>query len=167
LFAERPAASFSSDEELQLLYARLLIKAADLSHVHQPYAEAAEWDRKIHKEFYEQGDLEVSLGFVPPALFLRDENDPAKSDHWFYKNMALPIMEVLAAIVPNPGSAVAERVCVPFTDSLAPPSPTRTTLHTISLLQSECMFYIGVCSRKGSVCACVCVGGGYWLLTFV
>ena len=99
-----------SDEEMQLLLARLLIKSADLSHVQQPYAEAAIWDEHIHKEFYEQGDLEVKLGFSPAPLFLRDENDPYKSDHWFYENMALPVMQALGNVVPNPGAAVVERV---------------------------------------------------------
>lgn len=78
-----------SNAEMQLLLARLLIKAADLSHVQQPYDEAAIWDANIHKEFYEQGDLEIKLGFSPAPLFLRDKNDPNKSDHWFYENMAL------------------------------------------------------------------------------
>merc|ERR1712166_1476095 len=84
--------------------------AADLSHVQQPYEEAAVWDQHIHKEFYEQGDLEVKLGFSPAPLFLRDKNDPNKSDHWFYENMALPVMQALGNVVPNPGASVVDRV---------------------------------------------------------
>ena len=39
----------------QFLIGRLLIKAADLSHIQQPFNQAGQWDHRIHEEFFEQG----------------------------------------------------------------------------------------------------------------
>ena len=43
----------------------------------------------IHGEFFDQGDKEKGLGFVPDTLFDRNTAKTLQSDHWFYKNMGV------------------------------------------------------------------------------
>ena len=57
----------------QFLLSRLLIKAADLSHIQQPFNQAGRWDDRIHEEFFDQGSKEKALGFTPDALYDREE----------------------------------------------------------------------------------------------
>ena len=77
--------------EIRLDLFKLMIKAADIGHAAKNIELHERWCNLVIQEFYEQGDLEKSLG-IPISMYCdRDNTDISKSQAGFIKNIVHPL----------------------------------------------------------------------------
>ena len=78
---------------------KLIIKAADIGHAAKNIDLHELWCSLVIAEFYEQGDLEKSLG-LPVSMYCdRDTTDICKSQTGFIKNIVLPLYISLNSVL--------------------------------------------------------------------
>lgn len=99
---------FSSIETRGDLF-KLIIKAADIGHAAKNIELHEKWCNLVIQEFYEQGDLEKSLG-IPVSMYCdRETTDISKSQAGFIKNIVHPLFVSLNAVL---SSYQIEEKCV-------------------------------------------------------
>ncbi|KAL1915937.1 uncharacterized protein VTP21DRAFT_6325 [Calcarisporiella thermophila] len=93
-------------EQDRLLICGILIKCADISNCARPFQIAEQWSKVLIEEFTCQGDLEKELHL--PVLYMndRDKVTAADSQIGFISNLALPLFEVVANLIPEMGYCV-------------------------------------------------------------
>lgn len=97
----------SADVRLDLF--KLMIKASDIGHAAKSVELHEVWCGLVIQEFYEQGDLEKSLG-LPISMYCDRENtDVSKSQIGFIKNIVYPLFSSLNVVL---SSQKIEEKCV-------------------------------------------------------
>lgn len=88
---------------------KLIIKAADIGHAAKNIELHEVWCGLVIQEFYEQGDLEKSLG-IPISMYCdRDTTDISKSQSGFIKNIVYPLFVSLNSVL---SSQQIEEKCI-------------------------------------------------------
>ena len=78
---------------------KLITKASDIGHAAKSVELHEKWCSLVVQEFYEQGDLEKSLG-IPVSMYCdRDATDISKSQAGFIKNIVYPLFITLNSIL--------------------------------------------------------------------
>jgi uncharacterized protein (DUF2267 family) len=86
----------------KILLLQVLTKACDISNVTRPFNIAAGFSRKVSEEFFEQGDIEQSLGMEPAPIFNRrmSQGKELKIAHGFMSFLAEPFFIAVADRIP-------------------------------------------------------------------
>jgi hypothetical protein len=88
---------------------KLIIKAADIGHAAKSIDLHEIWCGLVIREFFEQGDLEKSLG-LPVSMYCdRDTTDVCKSQTGFIKNIVFPLFTSLNTVL---SSQIIDDKCV-------------------------------------------------------
>jgi hypothetical protein len=78
---------------------KIMMKASDIGHAAKTLELHEKWCRLVIEEFYEQGDLEKSLG-IPVSMYCdRETTDISKSQAGFIKNIVYPLFCSLNSIL--------------------------------------------------------------------
>lgn len=85
----------------KMLFAKLLIMAADIGHACAPWDQHFHWSLRVNLEFFEQGDEESRLGLPISPLCDRAKADIVKGQCFFIDFMAKPVFQELLKVVPD------------------------------------------------------------------
>jgi len=81
---------------------KLLIKTADISNVSRKFEVADRWCDILCEEFFRQGELERANGMeYTSPMNDREHLDKPKSQIGFYKNVCIPLIELLQSFIPK------------------------------------------------------------------
>ena len=98
-----------SNGEVRLDLFKLMVKAADIGHAAKNTELHEMWCELVIQEFYEQGDMEKSLG-LPLSMYCdRETTDVSKSQVGFIKNIVFPLFNSLNLVL---SSQKIEEKCV-------------------------------------------------------
>eukprot|EP01105_Mastigella_eilhardi_P015030 TRINITY_DN3415_c0_g1_i1.p1 TRINITY_DN3415_c0_g1~~TRINITY_DN3415_c0_g1_i1.p1 ORF type:complete len:1223 (-),score=292.70 TRINITY_DN3415_c0_g1_i1:1-3642(-) len=93
----------NADHRLMLM--KFMLKMADISNVARPMSLMLEWQSRLNKEFYSQGDLEKKLG-LPVAAFMdraqATDLSKAQTQVNFIRFVAYPLFESFSRFIPIP-----------------------------------------------------------------
>jgi hypothetical protein len=96
---------WTDDPKSRLTMMQLLNKKADLSTATRSFQTADKFSLNVCEEFFRQGQLDKVQGFVyEPGFGDRDHLDKEKSQIAFYKEVCLPLFEILGKGVPTLGT---------------------------------------------------------------
>lgn len=90
----------SSKFDLQQEFLNYILHIDDIAHPAKPWTIEIKWSELIHKEFFNQGDLEKNLNL--PVSFLCDRHATSipKSQIGFIKNIIMPSFSLMKNIIP-------------------------------------------------------------------
>lgn len=80
---------------------QLLVHAADISNPARPLRFSSQWGRKVHEEFFAQGDKESALGLSVSAICDRGRASVPQSQLTFIEYVVRPCFSALAEFAPN------------------------------------------------------------------
>ncbi|KAL4441504.1 hypothetical protein ABPG77_002008 [Micractinium sp. CCAP 211/92] len=80
---------------------QLLVHAADISNPARPLRFSSQWGRKVHEEFFAQGDKESALGLPVSAICDRGRASVPQSQLTFIEYVVRPCFSALAEFAPN------------------------------------------------------------------
>lgn len=88
-------------EHMQLLKA-IIMTVSDLSVMCKPFSVQLRVSSCLYKEFYNQGDIEKSLGLLPLSMMDRDKQSNVPDDQMnFITIVVMPAMTLLKKVFPN------------------------------------------------------------------
>lgn len=91
--------SSSSNNEDRMTMMKVLMKFADLSHLSLRTPLMVRWTNSLQEEFFNQGDLERSLGFHVSFMMDRNTSDIfVESQPGFFDKIALPLYQTLCTL---------------------------------------------------------------------
>ena len=94
--------NWHKDTKKMRLLTSMLMTASDIFAVARPWASQLEAAKVVYEEFYEQGDLERSLGKAPAALMDRQKiGDMPNMQMGFVDFICMPLYEALTILFPR------------------------------------------------------------------